>query len=89
LFFTKDISTAFTAIGKILLMRSGNSLTHAETGLYTGIMLILFHLLEEFPDKFSINNKIKNSLLPLVSIIIYLFLVSKGGSNIDFYYTKF
>lgn len=89
LFFTKDISTAFTAIGKILLMRSGNSLTHAETGFYTGIMVILFHLLEEFPDKFSINNKIKNSLLPLVSIIIYLFLVSKGGSNIDFYYTKF
>ena len=89
LFFTKDISTAFTAIGKILMMRSGNSLTYAETGFYTGIIVIVFHLFEEFPEKFSLNNKIKNSLLPLVSIIIYLFLVSKGGSNIDFYYTKF
>ncbi len=89
LFFTKDISTAFTVITKILTMKEGSSLAYLEAGIYTGVFVLLFHIFEEFPEKIKISPVLKNSLVPILSILIYLFIISKGGSNIDFYYTKF
>jgi alginate O-acetyltransferase complex protein AlgI len=89
LFFTKDISTASIVITKILTFQEGIFLTNLETGIYTGILVFIFHLLEEFPEKVQISSRIKNSLVPFLSIIVYLYIISKGGSNIDFYYTKF
>ncbi len=89
LFFTKDIPTASLVIQKILTFQDGFFLANLETGIYTGILVLIFHLFEEFPEKIKVSPRWKNSLLPLISLIIYLFIIAKGGSNIDFYYTKF
>jgi len=89
LFFTKDISTAFTVITKILTLKEGSSLLYLESGIYTGVFVLIFHIFEEYPEKIRISTEFKNSLVPILSILIYLFIISKGGSNIDFYYTKF
>jgi hypothetical protein len=89
LFFTKDISTAFTVITKILTLKEGSSLLYLESGIYTGVFVLIFHIFEEYSEKIRISTKFKNSLVPILSILIYLFIISKGGSNIDFYYTKF
>lgn len=89
LFFTKDISTAFLTIQRILTLQSGQKLQYAETGFYIGLVVLIFHLFEEFPDKFKIPAPIRDMTLPLLSFILYLLIISKGGGNIDFYYTKF
>ena len=89
LFFTKDLTTAFTVIVQILIMGKGIPLSYAETGFYTGLIVLIFHLFEEFPEKIKVNTMLRNSLIPLITIILYFLIISRGGSNIDFYYTKF
>lgn len=89
LFFTPDLNRAFLVISKILTASEGISITNIETGVYAILFTFLFHLGEEFPEKFLKLKKIQFILTPLLALILVIFLVQQSSANIDFFYEKF
>lgn len=89
LFFTPNFSTAFSIVKKILTNSIGLFPTGFESGIYAIIFTFIFHLGEEFPEKFKKIKYLQKYLIPIFSIILFIVLVQKSGSNIDFFYEKF
>ncbi|MCB1141920.1 MAG: MBOAT family protein [Leptospiraceae bacterium] len=88
-FFTGNVKIALTVVWKILTLADGAFLLYWETGIYTLILSFFFHLDQEFPDKFRFITPHRKYILPVLGVLFYLVFISRGGSNIDFYYTKF
>lgn len=89
LFFTPDLNKAFIVVNKILTLSEGAFLTNTETGIYAVLFTFLFHLGEEFPEKFARLEKARLVFTPILAFILIVFLVQQSSANIDFFYEKF
>ncbi|XDD48792.1 MBOAT family protein [Leptospira sp. WS92.C1] len=88
-FFTPDFSSAIFSIGGILTFRNGLSLPGLETGFYLVFFLFLFHVAEEWPERFSVPEKWRARLLPILGFVILFIMVGMNAGNADFFYSRF
>jgi D-alanyl-lipoteichoic acid acyltransferase DltB (MBOAT superfamily) len=87
LFFTKNLSDAWFVISRIILFSKGFTMPYIETGIYVTLLGVLFHLSEQYPDKFYIKEKYKKYLLPILGTLFVLVILN--SSNRDFFYGKY
>ena len=88
LFFTQSLLAAATVIWRMISFQSGIQMRNIEMGLYIIFFAMLFHVSEEFPEKFERFEKWKRFLLPIFSLAIVLLILNNSG-NKDFFYEKF
>ena len=72
----------------MISFQSGIQMRNIEMGLYIIFFAMLFHVSEEFPEKFERFEKWKRFLLPIFSLAIVLLILNNSG-NKDFFYEKF
>ncbi|RHX90095.1 MBOAT family O-acyltransferase [Leptospira stimsonii] len=88
-FFTPDFNSAISSIGRILTFQKGQGLSGLESGIYMLIFVFLFHASEEWPEKFSVPEKWRVRLLPILGLVILFIMVGMNAGNADFFYSKF
>ncbi|PJZ52673.1 MBOAT family O-acyltransferase [Leptospira adleri] len=88
-FFTPDFNSAISSIGRILTFQRGQELTGLESGIYMLIFVFLFHVSEEWPEKYSVPEKWRMRLLPVLGLVILFVMVGMNAGNADFFYSKF
>ncbi|WP_061248676.1 MBOAT family O-acyltransferase [Leptospira alstonii] len=88
-FFTPNFNSAISSIARILTFQSGQSLTGLETGAYMLIFVFLFHVGEEWPEKYSVPEKWRAGLLPILGLVILFIMVGMNAGNADFFYSRF
>ncbi|MBM9575696.1 MBOAT family protein [Leptospira sp. 201903070] len=88
-FFTPDFTSAISSIGRILTFQRGQELTGLESGIYMLIFVVLFHISEEWPEKYSVPEKWRARMLPILGLVILFIMVGMNAGNADFFYSKF
>ncbi|TGK38645.1 MBOAT family protein [Leptospira gomenensis] len=88
-FFTPDFNSAVSSVARILSFQGGRSLSGLETGFYMLLFVIAFHVSEEWPERFSVPEKWRIRLLPVLGILILFVMVGMSAGNADFFYSRF
>lgn len=88
-FFTPDFNSAISSIGRILTFQNGQSLSGLETGFYMLVFVFLFHVGEEWPEKYSVPQVWRARLLPILGLLILFIMVGMNAGNADFFYSRF
>ncbi|MDX1961254.1 MAG: MBOAT family O-acyltransferase [Leptospiraceae bacterium] len=88
LFFTKDIRTSVMMLGKIFTFSKGAELAYAETGVYATFFAALFHLQQEYPERFEFIQPYKKFIIPFFALLILLVLINNSG-NMDAFYGRY
>lgn len=89
MFFTRDLKTAFAVLRNIFTFSQGRNLLNVETILYIMLFTFFFHAIQEWPAWFQKFRKKEIFVLPILSLIIILILISNQSGNMDFFYSKF
>ncbi|EMS87482.1 MBOAT family O-acyltransferase [Leptospira noguchii] len=88
-FFTPNFNSAISSIVRILTFQKGQPLAGLETGMYMLFFLFLFHVSEEWPERYSVPEKWKVGLLPILGLLILFIMVGMNAGNADFFYSRF
>ncbi|EMM73290.1 putative alginate O-acetyltransferase AlgI [Leptospira weilii str. 2006001855] len=88
-FFTPNFNSATSSIARILTFQNGQPLVGLETGMYMLLFVFLFHIPEEWPEKYSISEIWKARFLPILGLIILFIMIGMNAGNADFFYSRF
>ncbi|MDI7225457.1 MBOAT family O-acyltransferase [Leptospira santarosai] len=88
-FFTPSFNSATSSIARILTFQSGQPLVGLETGIYMLFFVFLFHISEEWPEKYSVPELWRARFLPILGLIVLFIMVGMNAGNADFFYSRF
>ncbi|MEM7183401.1 MAG: MBOAT family O-acyltransferase [Spirochaetota bacterium] len=86
LFFTPTVAKAFSVMERIVTLQPGKTFQQMETGIYIILFGILFHAIQEWPDKFKPALRYRQVTIPIIAFVLTLALVATQTGNIDFAY---
>lgn len=89
LFLAPGVREAMAIIMRIVTLQAGKSLLYIESSLYVMLFTLIFHFIQQWPQKFQVMGKFRQITIPVLSFIMLLALIANQGGNIDFAYGKF
>ncbi|ABJ75909.1 MBOAT family O-acyltransferase [Leptospira borgpetersenii] len=88
-FFTPNFNSATSSIARILTFQNGQPLIGFETGMYMLLFVFLFHIPEEWPEKYSVPEIWRARFLPILGLIVLFIMIGTNAGNADFFYSRF
>ena len=89
----KTTHWAFSTVGAMFnplaWIGDGKVPPHVETVFYAMAGALLFHLAEEFPEKFRPARLRQRVLVPVVAVLLVVVLSQFTGGQKDFFYFQF